>query len=293
MNTNSIFLIVAALIPALSLLIFIFKKDKVEKEPIFLLLLLLASGVIICYPAAKIERFILDFINICFQPFMKEVDGQIFLSERTFKVYTAAQNFIGIALVEEMLKFLVLIIFTKKSKNFNCLFDGIVYSVFVSLGFAGFENILYVLQYGWGNALIRALTAVPGHMFFAVIMGYYYSWAHIFEKAKQYEIKWKKDGIIPENIIEFSAKKYWICSILIPVLAHGFYDYCCSMDTLFATIAFYVFIIILYVLCFKKVNKMSKADAVDSTYTIYLLLKKYPQLNEFLFNNIQSYNSCE
>ena len=102
-------------------------------------------------------------------------------------LYVAVDMFIGVALVEEGFKWLTLVFFTKKSKEFNCLFDGMIYAIFVSLGFAALENILYVLNNGWVNAATRAILSVPGHMFFAVMMGYYYSRWNIFAKAREGE----------------------------------------------------------------------------------------------------------
>jgi hypothetical protein len=45
---------------------------------------------------------------------------------------------------------------------FSQKFDGIVYAVFVSMGFAAIENIMYVFDYGYQTGLVRAFTAVPG-----------------------------------------------------------------------------------------------------------------------------------
>lgn len=70
---------------------------------------------------------------------------------------------------------------TWRNPNFNYRFDGIVYAVFVSLGFAAFENIQYVLHYGLSVALPRAIFAVPGHMSFAVFMGLFYGRAKLYE----------------------------------------------------------------------------------------------------------------
>ena len=78
---------------------------------------------------------------------------------------------IFVGLIEEGSKFFFLYRFTWKDKAFNYRFDGIVYAVFVSLGFAALENVFYVFNYGTGVALQRALLTIPGHMSFAVYMG--------------------------------------------------------------------------------------------------------------------------
>lgn len=282
MDLNVIFLICAALLPAIALCIYVFKKDRVEKEPIGLLLGLLALGCLICWPAAEIETVLSGIIDKIFIPFTYEEEGVVYLSEIAFKAYNAINNFIGIALVEEGLKFIALFLATRNNKNFNSLFDGLIYAVFVSLGFAAFENVLYVVSYGWTNALVRAVTAVPGHMFFAVLMGYYYSMWHVCEQAKTMERALKKRGLVDKNSKEISGKHHLICSLLVPVLAHGLYDYCCTSETVWADIVFYALLIFLYVYCFKRIKEMSKGDMEDKRFAAVMVFKKYPHLLEAL-----------
>lgn len=81
--------------------------------------------------------------------------------------------FVNAAIPEEVFKFLVLMTFCYPSRHFDEPFDGIVYGATASLGFATLENILYVSQGGLGVAIMRAFTAVPGHAFTGVVMGYF------------------------------------------------------------------------------------------------------------------------
>ncbi|MBQ1224165.1 MAG: PrsW family intramembrane metalloprotease, partial [Oscillospiraceae bacterium] len=138
MGLNEILLVCAALLPALVLCIFVFIKDRVEKEPFSLLLLLFILGVISCFPAAEIEGVLFSALDGIFAPFTYVKDGVTYLSGISYYIYHALKYFIGVALVEEGVKFLALFLVTRNNKNFNCLFDGLIYSVFVSLGFAAF-----------------------------------------------------------------------------------------------------------------------------------------------------------
>ena len=188
------FLFALALIPVIVLLIFIFVLDRKEKEPIWLLALLFFAGVGTAIPALIVEvpaQLILDALI----PY-----------ESAFKAY-----FLALAVVaptEEIVKFLALILITWKSKNFDYSYDAIVYAVFVSLGFAGIENIIYVFDSGWGVALLRMFTAVPGHACYAVIMGFFYS------KAKNASLTNKK----------LSCIIYLALALFIPTTIHGIYD---------------------------------------------------------------------
>lgn len=262
----------------LSHYVYTLKKDRVEKEPIGLLVCLLLLGVMTVFRLPKSSQRFLTCFTELFPPFAVEYEDGLYLIGNAYKVYTACKCFIGVALVEEGLKFLVLFFVTRKNRNFNSLFDGLIYAVFVSLGFAALENVFYVLENGWINALMRAVMSVPGHMFFAVLMGYYYSFWHIYEKAKQQERTLKQAGVVSEDAVEFSGKTYFLLSLLIPVLAHGLYDYCCAIETTAATGVLCAFVVFLYIYCFKRIKNMSKHVMEDTTYSAAMILKKYPYL---------------
>lgn len=281
MSLNEILLVCAALLPAIALAIYIYCKDRAEKEPFWLLALLLIGGALICFPAAFLETIWGDTILSLFSGFAEiSEDGTMYLPTILYYIYEFVDNFLNIALIEEGLKWLVLILLTRKSKHFNSVFDGLIYAVFVSLGFAALENVLYVTSYGWSNAVVRALLAVPGHMFDGVIMGYFYSLYHMVKIAHEQERIFKQTGLLRTGAPEFSEKSYLFYSILAPVAAHGFYDFCCSVDSWKATIALLIFVAALYYNCFKQIRAMSRCDVDDKTYAYYLLFKKYPGLAE-------------
>lgn len=285
---NNVLLVLAALLPAVALCIYIFIKDRAEKEPIGLLLLLFGLGVVICFPAAFLENRFDDLLHMIFEPLGITDGDSVVLDSFTFRIYNIIKYFLGVGLIEEGLKWAVLILVTRKNKNFNSLFDGIIYAVFVSLGFAAFENVLYVLDYGWINAIMRALMSVPGHMFNAVIMGYHYSMWHMYSLARDRERQLKRERVLHPDNPEFSPAKDAVFSLLLPVLCHGFYDYCCSIDSLLATVAFYAFLLFLYIFCFARISKMSKSDQLDHTYSNMLVLLKYPTLMESLQRKAQA-----
>ena len=128
---------------------------------------------------------------------------------------------------------------------FNYRFDGIVYAVTVSLGFAAYENILYVLNYGLSVALPRALLAVPGHMSFAVCMGIYYGRAKLCEG-------WGDRAGTKINLWAGYA-----CSVFL----HGFYDACAMTGTVGATVLFLAFVAIMFATVYRQVRRESQTDA--------------------------------
>ncbi len=277
MDLNTILLVTAALLPAVVLCCYIYSKDRVEKEPVRLLLLLLMAGIAIIMPTIYVGRFIGGIIDGLFGV---TGNGKVMVSPLEFHLYTILDNFIGVALVEEGFKLLALWLITKKEEEFDCLFDGLIYAIFVSLGFAAFENVMYVLEYGWATAVTRAVLSVPGHMFFAVMMGYYYSIAHITDRAIAIERRLKEEGLIEKSTSELSSKRTMVLSLAVPVLLHGAYDYCCSVDAIWAIIGLYVLVIFMYVHCFGKIKKMSRLDGGRDAYAKAIIMKKYPELEK-------------
>ena len=150
--------------------------------------------------------------------------------------------FIGIALVEEFSKWIFVRLITWKNKAFTHIYDAVVYAVFVSLGFATLENILYVIDSGIGTAIMRAVLSVPMHAFCGVFMGYYYG------LAKQNEV-YNRNDLMGKNIL---------LSLLIPILLHGFFDYCLITGEPILIIVFFIFVILIYIFAFRRIFILSK-----------------------------------
>ena len=223
-------LILAAIIPAAVLLILIYRADRLEKEPFSLLIALVLFGILATLVAPVAEQ--LGDILMC------SIVGPGTM------LYDLLLYFGIVAVSEEAVKYLLLRWRTWSSPHFNCSFDGVVYAVFVSLGFALWENIGYVLQYGFGTAIARAITAVPGHACFGVFMGTWYG------MAKRWSLAGQEDK---------SYRDRWL-AFLIPTLIHGAYDYIAisHMDDLWWL--FLLFIAGLFVVSIVLVKKLSKND---------------------------------
>ena len=152
-------LLLLAIAPVMIVVIFIYLKDKFEKEPVRFLFKNFLLGAF----ASVLLTFVLSIILNSIHP-LTNVKS---ILEQFIKA------FIVVALVEEYSKYVIVRYFAQPNKEFNEPFDGIVYAVMVSMGFAALENILYVFQYGFGNGVLRAFTAVPAHATFGILMGYF------------------------------------------------------------------------------------------------------------------------
>ncbi|NCC67154.1 MAG: PrsW family intramembrane metalloprotease [Clostridia bacterium] len=220
----------AALLPSFFLLRYIYKHDTVEKEPPKLLWKLFFLGVLSAIPACIMELIGGNVLDMFVEP-----DNP---------VYSIVTAFLVVAVVEEGFKFFFLKRATWNNPNFNYRFDGVVYAVFVSLGFAAIENILYVFSYGLSVALPRALLAVPAHMGFAVFMGAFYG------NAQLWRAKGKRAGMYANLIMSY----------LLPVLLHGIYDACAMVNSTYSALAFYGFVIVMYFIVIRTIKKASAKD---------------------------------
>ena len=220
-------LLFLAVIPVIILCSYINKKD-IHGEPRKLLISIFIWGAITCLPAAFLETFV----------------GGIFETEKETLPFSEIfiNVFFGIAFIEEIVKWLVTRIKGYKSREFDEIFDIIVYAVFASLGFACLENIFYVFENGVGVAIMRAIVSIPGHGCFGILMGYYMS------KAKVNEI----------NGSFIKKTKNMILSLFVPSLFHAIYDSFLSTNLDYALLLFIIFDIFMVVYCFGIVKKMSK-----------------------------------
>ena len=227
--TNPI-LIAAAVLPAIFLLVHVYRADKLEKEPASLLISLVLYGIAATFIALVLERAGSFLLGLWFE------EGSV--------AYNAIMYFGIVAFSEEGAKYFLLRRRTWRSDAFNCQFDGVVYAVFVSLGFALWENLGYVAMYGLSTALVRAVTAVPGHACFGVFMGVYYG------RAKRYD----NDGDF------VNAKRCRTMAVLMPALLHGAYDFIATMEDPNCERVFLVFVLALFAVSLKLVRVGSRSD---------------------------------
>lgn len=256
----------------------IYKRDF-DKEPTTLLVKLFFSGV-----GSTIVTLIITAIISSIIPFFG------YDSEKLNIIQLIPYVFIGVALVEEFSKWIFVYLLEYNDKEFNHLYDGIVYAAFVALGFACFENILYVMQYGIVTAITRAFLAIPGHLCDGIMMGYYLS------LAKLASINGAKD----------ISKKNLILSLLVPTLAHGIYDYLLFANSVSGNglfmLLFFAFVILFFAYAYKQVKKMSVnyynlnpnyiPEHLRQNYQGYMQTPGYPHnapVNNQMYNN-QMYN---
>ena len=225
------YLLLLALLPAIVLLVRVYRLDRAEKEPVGLIFTLVLGGVLAAGAAAVLESVLGDVLAR-------------FASKGSL-LYLIVQNFFVIAWSEELTKRLPVRLFAWRSPAFNYRFDAVVYCASSALGFAAIENVLYVIQYGFSTAVSRALLAVPGHFFFAIYMGVYLGQAKLCEKRGA-----------PR-----AEQRYLSLSLLVPILMHGFWDFCLSFESPLMTLVFFAFVIFFFWHANRTLKRASANDA--------------------------------
>jgi RsiW-degrading membrane proteinase PrsW (M82 family) len=231
-------LLFVSIFPVVVLLFYFYWRDKYEKEPFTVMLKAFAGGIFSVVGAVLLSLLIIRLIPVP----QKILYSSLFVS------------FFHAAFPEELFKFLFLYWFIWKNKNFNEYYDGILYAVYVSLGFACMENIGYVFQFGIPTGIARAFSAVPGHALFGVIMGYYFSLAKFIPEYK---------------------KKYLLKSLFYAILAHGIWDFLIFMAAGLGEISsplsglmvitFFIFIFKLYKICLRRIKLHIDASCFKGT----------------------------
>ena len=224
-------ILLAALLPCIVLLYYVYKKDKVESEPTGLLIKLFIFGCISTIPAIILEMVgtnVLTAIGL----------------DPSSMLFILIENFLVVGFSEEFSKRFMLKLGSWKDPNFNYLFDGVVYAVFVSVGFAALENVGYIMSFGLEVAPIRGLAAIPLHAICGMFMGHAYGLAKYYEKAGNYS----------------ASKSAMKMSLVIPMLIHGFYDFCASVDSEMMGYIWLIFVVVIDIIAIRAVKRYAEND---------------------------------
>ncbi len=173
---------------------FVYVRDKYEREPLGRVLLVFFVSFLTVIPAAIAESILLA----------GQLPGLIGVAIASWAV---------IGLSEEFFKYVAVRWLAVRHPSFNEVYDGILYAVAASLGFATIENLVYVFAAaaegggaGMWVAVLRALFSVPAHALWGVMMGYYIGLARFADDPAQ-----KRPLVIK--------------GVAIAVFWHGLYDF--------------------------------------------------------------------
>lgn len=212
-------IISSGIAPGLALLSYFYLRDKFEAEPLSLVFRTIIYGALLVFPIMFIQY--------------------AFMSEGVLQS-NWKNAYILSGLLEEFFKWFILYFAVFQNTEFNERYDGIIYGVSVSLGFATVENILYLFANGVEFAFGRALLPVSSHALFGVVMGFYLGIGKFAPPEK---------------------KKMWlVLSLLIPFFLHGTYDYILLTVKQYWLYIMVPFMILLWISALRKVKEANQLD---------------------------------
>ena len=223
-------------IPSMLILWYIYIKDKSEKEPFYLIIILFIGGIISC-----LISILISIISKQYIPYL----NMNYYNMNIFEIFVKV--FVVITLSEELTKWIINYITIWRNKNFKHIYDPIIYSACTTLGFATFENIIYVTNYhnnGIMIAIMRGLISIPSHAVFGIYSGFYLG------ISKNAYVCDKKD----------KALKYKILSILVPIMLHFTFDILLIKTNIIKYSLFIIYLTILYITALKKIKRLSSVS---------------------------------
>lgn len=197
-----------AVLPVVILMVFIYRQDKYQKEPVKSLAKAFIGGMM---------AIPLDIVIVT------GIDSALGNSAIANTVFFSA--FLEAGIPEELSKFLIFMLLIWRDKNFDEYFDGIVYASFIGLGFACVENIGYVFEYGFQTGVVRALLSVPGHFLFGVVMGYFLSLAKFHPEKRS---------------------RLLLSGLLLSMLAHGLFDWLLMVASVLPIVGGIIYIVFIW-----------------------------------------------
>ena len=190
---------IAAIIPSIILVCYYYRLDKQKPEPKGLVIKMFFLGILCVIPAIFLELLAIKF-------------NQLFLWSPI--LFNLVRAFVVAGFCEEFIKLATVKKYAYNNVHFDEVADGILYTVVVSLGFACFENVMYVMSTGMETAIARAVLSVPMHAGCSGLMGYYIGKAKFAQSKKE-------------------EKKLMYKGLGIAILIHGLYNFCIFISYLF------------------------------------------------------------
>lgn len=211
LNDNNLILLLLAFLPALAYSFIIYFNDR-NNIKIGTALSYLIGGCISITFFDIITNVFPRFQEMMFTTSSGVLDlSTMSLIQQPTTLTWVAFAFVQVALLEEVTKAMAwgsMSLFRQgEHRRQNTLFSTMFYSCMISVGFAGIENLQYLISTPTSELFIqRSLTAVITHMICGLLMGYFLALARL-----------------KKNL--FNRLGFQLIGILAAVLFHGAYDF--------------------------------------------------------------------
>ena len=272
-----------SLIPSIGICIFVYFKDKKEKEPLWLLGSLFAVSAALYVPVYYLgNKLINGFIGVLFKGsrYFVARHGVVWRDAVSENVHNILCAVIGVALIEELTRWLILYFFTNRSRHFNCTFDGVVYSIMVSMGALVARNVRFAFETTWDQFLLRFAHSFPWYLLFGIVMGVFYSYWHASRRANRRENELISEGKLKSDKLKYPVGKL-ILSIAVPLVLHAAYTFVAEqLDFKSRTlnIVFYAVAAVMMIVSVLLVILLSKRDSTEREAIERIIEKEHGDL---------------
>ena len=196
---------------------------------------------------------------------------------------------IGVALIEELTRWLILYFFTNRSRHFNCTFDGVVYSIMVSMGALVARNVRFAFETTWDQFLLRFAHSFPWYLLFGIVMGVFYSYWHASKRANRRENELISEGKLKKDKLRYPAGKL-ILSIAVPVILHAVYTFVAEqLDFSSRTfnIVFYAIAAAMMIVSILLVVLLSRRDTTERAAIERIIEKEHGDLPDEYYEPLE------
>ena len=223
---------IIAFVPIVGLGSYVYYRDK-NKEPVKILIEMFLAGIA--------STFISVMLSLLLG---KIVPGYTELYNSKNYVGLYASSLISVALLQEFSKWVLVYILGYNNKEYDEPYDMIVYALFLSLGFAFIENLIYVYDGGVYISLFKVFGDVILQACMGIFIGYFISLAKLAHMDNKPYIK------------------YIILSLFVPCLLHSILDYLLVLGNNVFIFLFGVVIVISYYFAYKNISRLSSMNRV-------------------------------
>ncbi len=158
-SESDLFYAAVGIFPAIFWLILFLMEDRKKPEPKWMISLTFIFGAVGAIIALCLQILINLYTPLHIDP-------------------PSVMSLLAFAFTEEFTKFMCVYFFVHKNRFFDEPVDGMIYMITGAMGFAAFENILYIFSYPdgdvFGLTVYRLIGAILLHALASAFIGYYW-----------------------------------------------------------------------------------------------------------------------
>jgi len=157
--------------------------------------------------------FFLSMITVIPALIIKYAASELGFTERAYSLFGKIGFSVFNAFVDELNKYIIIIAYAYRKREFDEPLAGILVCVMIGLGFSTFENIWHILDNDKFAGTWRMITVIPMSILVAVILGYYSGLS--------------KYGLDSDDLSSFGLR---LRGLLTAIFFHAFYNFFLFME---------------------------------------------------------------